>query len=213
MKKIFAVLLAAAMLIPCIAYAVPGIAKYYLIAISGNTTAINSVVTDLVGMDYSTKYSYLPSVATISNGMQNSNIWIIHGHGNAGFVQCMQSENEFEILDTSTISEFDSDALSSTSYALYISCYSAKISSDKKSLVSATRQKGAKAVTGFYNGVSQGEEWAECLFENLLEGYTLSKSLSNADTRFRQIYGNISDSPAISSNRLTSGDTNVVLKR
>lgn len=216
-KKIFATLLVVAALISHIAYAVPGTAKYYLTAKTGsNATAITSVVAYLKDMNYSTAYSNLPTATAIGNGIKSSNIWIIHGHGGKGYVECNQSFGANQYLGTDSsynvdISQFTSNALSSTNYALFASCESAAVPGSGGSLVNTARQKGAKTVTGFKNPVAGAENWAECLFINLTNGLTISSAMSNADSRFLGIYGHISDSP-VGANRVTSGTTSTVLK-
>ena len=220
-KKYIALLLVVLLAIPCIAYAASGTAKYFVTATlpAGGKDQVNSIRSSMGTMGYSTTYYYLPTASSVCTNIKKSNLWVVHGHGSAGSVQCLQSNgtNQFIYSDAyasgnnQSIDDFDSDALASTNYGLYIACLSGREPDGGENIVHMTYVKGAETVTGFYNNVSMGEWWANYLYANLEDGYTLATAIENASTTFAKLYGNSDTAPSNPENRLTIGPTNKVL--
>lgn len=221
MKKILIFFLAIVMLIPCVAYAASNTAGYYLVATvtSNGKKAVDSIQTYMKNMNYTVDYKNLKPASTVASGMKTANIWVLHGHGNTGYVACLQTDGSFEDISSYdrkgtavNILTYASNAFSSTDYALYITCNSAATNNNTDSLVNVTYRKGAKAVTGFRDGVSNGEFWAKYFFEILAKGYTIDNAMAAADSTYLKEYSGGSDSPANLNNRYTRGDMDAILK-
>lgn len=188
-----------------------GTATYSVTASSVYESNVSEIINDLGVMGYSRYRANLPSSGEIRERFSNSRFNVIHGHGDAGFINLEQS-------DGSTVKLYSENALSDgveysasgykSSYVILISCKSATASSDRCSMVSKVFASGAMCVTGFKNNVAGGEIYCSYLTDYLKAGYTVEGALAKADAEYSAADKENSACPANSNNRETYGFTN-----
>lgn len=217
-QKYCAVLLCITFLFQCFtnepAYAASGSMKYYIctpLSTADDATA-SSIVNYCSQMGYSSAKSYYQSASTIYNNMPNSKIVIIHGHGNANLIECRISTgtvtSRLYANDSTSgyvsLSNYSSNQLSSCRLVAYIACNS-------HNMASMTYNKGAKYSIGFNITVTGGEDYINAAMMYMKNGYSISTSLTLADTYFHSNYGCAgSNCPAHSNHRVQYGtDTTI----
>ncbi len=127
------------------------------------------------------------SNTNLSSYLQSSKIFVIHTHGSATALKCVNSVGSISYLNKSTIDNYSSTALSSLNLAFIGACESGKGTSN---LVTSIYSKGADCVIGYKLSVAtQANYYMIREFCSAIgAGYTIASALTYADNRVLTLY-------------------------
>lgn len=155
-------------------------------------------------------YSYFyrlnnTSSTNFLNDLKNNEIFVFHGHGNAGNLASGPSTH---LIASSTISALPSNSLSNLKLALIYSCYGGANPSGGTSIVDAINSRGAKCTVGWNSTIHTecASRWNQLFWDKLYtENQTIVEGFRHADYWILAEYGeNIYNE--FSANRVERGD-------
>ena len=201
--------------------AASGRASYFLTANDLNSAGNDSVdgcVNNLISMGYQTERVDIPHVNQPYVTSGSNRVTVYHGHGSAGMIAIAQPDDTAHWMYSENVPSgaYKSEAVASiankNSYIVFVSCYSAADSNDRRSLVEVAYERGAGCVTGFSGTVTGGEHYMNTVFGYMAEDndLTLYEALDISDSAINssRSSGNTAADP---DNRVTLGNANFSL--